>query len=387
MSSRYQQIAAPAANRPAVSQATAIEQSRVVAEVQAAVLVAQQNRRNRAIAVSEMEESTRQKAVAERAFFRFPRAGGAVSGPSIHLARELARCWGNIQFGVTELRRDDVRGESEMQAYAWDLETNARTATTFIVPHKRDTRDGAKELVEMRDIYENNANNGARRLREAIFTVLPGWFVEAAQENCRRTLESDGGSAVPLPQRIAKSIAAFAAIGVTLGQLETKLGRKSDEWTEADLSELTISFRSIKSGDIARDDEFPPTRVTAGELTAKPESEPEPAKPKTRTKPKPATAEPEPEPAPAGDGMDAFTPAPARLTAKLGKAFIAKGIERGEVAAFLTARVGRPVRGANELSVAEVESVLVFLETGEEPVEKASEPEAEQLSITEGTEQ
>jgi hypothetical protein len=56
-------------------------------------------------------------------------------------------------------------------------------------------------LVDMRDIYENNANNGARRLREAIFAILPAWFKEEAKELCSKTLE--GGGDKPLAQRIA----------------------------------------------------------------------------------------------------------------------------------------------------------------------------------------
>lgn len=261
---RYTPIAQPAVQRTAISQATAIEQSRAVAEVQASVLVAQQNRRNKAYAIEEMREVCAEHSVAERAFFRFPRAEGTVSGPSIHLARELARCWGNIQFGVTELRRDDEKGESEMQAYAWDLETNARNATTFIVPHKRDTKRGTKQLTEMRDIYENNANNGARRLREAIFSVLPGWFIEEAQSLCRETL--NGGGGVPLPQRIANSVAHFERIGVTRDQLEAKIGRPSKEWTEHDVTELGVTFSSIRAGEVSKDEEFPPRRLTSAEI-------------------------------------------------------------------------------------------------------------------------
>src|SRR5262245_12533080 len=101
-------IAAPAVPTPGfLGQATAIEQSRAVAEVQAAVIVAQQRPRNVNAAVNEMRAACQQPGLAERAFFRYSRGGGQVSGATIHLARELARCWGNIQYGIAELRRDD----------------------------------------------------------------------------------------------------------------------------------------------------------------------------------------------------------------------------------------------------------------------------------------
>ncbi len=51
------------------SQATMVEQSRAVAEVQAAVVVAQQIPRVVALSVAEMEESCKQPELAEKAFF------------------------------------------------------------------------------------------------------------------------------------------------------------------------------------------------------------------------------------------------------------------------------------------------------------------------------
>lgn len=274
-----ERIAGPAAPVPThLGQGTAIEQSRAVAEVQAAVVVAQQCPRSITAAQTAMRESCSQKGLAERAFYRFPRAGQTVSGPSVHLARELARCWGNVQYGIAELRRNDAEGYSEMQAWAWDVQTNTRSASIFVVPHKRDTRDGVKELVDMRDIYENNANNGARRLREAIFSILPPWFVEDAKDRCSATLRDGGGK--PLAQRIADAIKLFAEqYGVTLDQIERKLGRKSDQWTEYDVAQLTVTYRSLQRGEVTRDDEFPPERVTAAEITAQAAAPPADAEP------------------------------------------------------------------------------------------------------------
>jgi hypothetical protein len=255
--------AAPLPGR--LGQGTAVEQSRAVAEVQAAIVVAQQCPRNVQAALADMQASCKQTALAERAFYRFPRAGGAVTGASVHLARELARCWGNVQYGIAELRRDDEFGQSEMSAFAWDVQTNTRNSSTFVVPHKRDTKDGAKTLTEMRDIYENNANNGARRVREAIFAILPPWFVEEAKALCNQTLRDGGG--VPLPQRIAEAIKAFDALGVVADRIEQKVGRPSTRWTEHDVAQLHVTYTSLQRGEITADVEFPAERVTAAEVT------------------------------------------------------------------------------------------------------------------------
>lgn len=260
-----QQIERMTAAPDRVGQGTAVEQSRAVAEVQAAIVVAQQCPRNISAAIAEMRQVCTQPFLAERAFYRFPRAGGAVTGPSVHLARALASCWGNVDYGLVEMRRDDSYGESEMKAYAWDVEKNTRTSSTFIVPHKRDQKGGPKQLTDMRDIYENNANNGARRVREAIFAILPPWFVEEAKELCAQTLRDGGGKS--LPQRVADAIRAFEGIGVTADRIETKFGRPSGKWTEHDVAQLLISFRSIQQGEISAEEEFP-SRVTLDDIIA-----------------------------------------------------------------------------------------------------------------------
>ncbi|RKN40760.1 hypothetical protein [Streptomyces hoynatensis] len=256
---------APAPAPARIGQGTAVEQSRAAAEVQAAVVVAQQCPRSLQGALAEMRESCRQTFLAERAFFRYSRAGSTVTGASVHLARELARCWGNVQYGLVELRRDDEFGQSEMQAFAWDVEKNSRNSSTFIVPHRRDTKGGPKQLTDMRDIYENNANNGARRVREAIFAILPPWFVEEAKELCSKTLRDGGGK--PLPQRIADAIRVFEGLGITADRIEAKLGRPSAKWTEHDVAQLIVTYKSLQRGEITADEEFPAAPVTAEEIT------------------------------------------------------------------------------------------------------------------------
>jgi hypothetical protein len=256
-------VALPSNSR--VGQATAIEQSRAAAEVHAAILVAQQCPRSMQTAMKAMEDSCRMKELAERAFFRYSRGGSTVSGPSVHLARELARCWGNIQYGVAELRRDDEHGQSEMQAYAWDVEMNSRSATIFIVPHKRDKTGGPVKLTDMRDIYENNANAGARRVRECILGILPPWYVEKAKAICTTTITDGGGK--PLQQRISEAIAGFAGMGISEERIAAKLDKPSPKWSEFDVAQLGVVYTSIQRGEVTKEEEFPSAPVTAAEIT------------------------------------------------------------------------------------------------------------------------
>lgn len=310
-----------------LGQATAIEQSRAVAEVQAAVVVAQQRPRDVQRAIEQMEYSCRQKELAERAFFSFPRAGGAVSGPSVHLARELARCWTNIQYAVQELRRDDANGISEMQAFAWDLENNARTAAIFIVPHAKDTKNGRKALAELRDVYENNANQGARRVREAIFAVLPTWFTERAKQLCHETLASVSGE--ELEEKLDAAAKAFARRGVTLGQLETRVGQPRAKWTGEEFAQLDVLFGSIKRGEISVEDAFGAQPLTGADITG---------------------------------------PAPSKQALQdLKEVFHDHGITDEEQSAFVRSVVGRDVAALDNLTGAEVDEVIAAAVSYKQP--------------------
>jgi hypothetical protein len=261
--SQSKELTPAIAPSPPASQSTLVEQSRAVAEVQAAIFVAQQFPRDLDRAEAEMRTSCGRLSLANRAFYAVPNRG---TGPSVHLARELARIWGNLDYGVRELSRDDTGGTSEIQAFAWDQQTNVRSTRTFIVPHERMKGGGRQKLTDLTDIYLSNQNVGARAVRECIFTVLPTGFTEEAQDLCRKTLEHGEGK--PLGERAQGAVNAFAENwGIGQDQLEQKIGRALAKWTPQDVATLQVLFQSIRAGEIRADEEFPPRRVTADELT------------------------------------------------------------------------------------------------------------------------
>jgi len=255
-------LALPERTTANTSQATAIEQSRAIAEVKAAVFVAQQCPRDMGRAEGEMKDACGRLTLANRAFYRVPNRG---NGPSVHLARELARIWGNIDYGVRELRRDEREGVSEIQAFAWDQQTNTRSSRSFIVPHQRMKAGKRQDLTDLGDVYLNNQNVGARAVRECIFTVLPTWFTEDAQTLCHKTIEN--GEGVPLPKRIEQMVTGFhAQFGVKVDQIEARLGRKRGQWDAGDVAQMQITYGSIQRGEMAADEEFPNARATAADL-------------------------------------------------------------------------------------------------------------------------
>ncbi len=302
----------------AAGEATRVEMQRAIAEVQGAIIVAQQVPRDETAALEKMIDSCKQVYLAERAFFRYPKGKvfneetrkwekNFVTGPSVHLARELARIWGNIQYGVKELRRDDAAGESEMMAYAWDVQTNTRTEMGFIVKHLRDKGGGQEKITDLQDIYTNNANSGARRVRECIYAILPPWLTEKAKIRCTQTNADGGGK--PLPERISAMLAWYMTRGVRQEQLERKVGRRVATWTGQDIAILTPVWRSLEAGETTVAEEFPVERVDPADLEQVTVA-PAPVIQTSAPVPAPSTAPGEPvddTPPPAPEGVDMAT--------------------------------------------------------------------------------
>jgi hypothetical protein len=256
--------AAPAPDR--LGQGTAVEQSRAVAVVQAQVLVAWQRPRDPQQARTRMLEACSHLELADDAFYSYPRGGETITGMTVVAAVELATCWGNIDYGLTEMRRDDVYGQSEMLAYAWDMETNVRHAHTFIVQHVRSTKKGSYKLTEPRDVYELNTNDGSRRMRESIFKTLPRWYRTEAEKALKATLLKEIG-AESIQEGREKALRFYRAeFGLRQDQLEHKLRKPLDKWKADDLIQLRILSNSLKRRDLQQDEAFPSARVTDEEL-------------------------------------------------------------------------------------------------------------------------
>ena len=231
----------PQSEPPAVlAEATA---QREIAEVQAAMIIAKKFPRNQAKATDRIMVACQRPTLAEGALYTYARGGTDISGPSIRLAEAIAQQWGNLQFGVREL--DQRLGESTVEAYAWDLETNTRQTKTFQVKHYRHTKKGGYNLSDPRDIYEMVANQGARRLRACILGIIPGDVVEAAVDQCEATLKAKADIS---PEAVKKMVEVFAPYGVSQEMIEARIQRRIDSITPAQIISLRKVYNSLKDG-------------------------------------------------------------------------------------------------------------------------------------------
>lgn len=228
-------------------QNTSVEATRANKEVEAAVILAKKFPRNEQAAVNRILNSCTRPALAGKAIYSFKRGGQKVEGPTIRLAEVIARCWGNLQFGVKEIER--CNNYSIVEAFCWDLETNMRSSKEFCVQHVRDTQQGPKQLTNERDIYEMVANQGARRLRNCILSCIPEDVIEKAQQQTNHTLLAAAkGNAIDIQEKIRNMLEAFQEIRVTREMLEKYLNVKPEAASSKQIVDLGKIYQSLKDG-------------------------------------------------------------------------------------------------------------------------------------------
>jgi hypothetical protein len=324
-----------------VEAVVAVEQARAVAQVAAQVQVAQQFPRDITRVRRELDAACESFDLARVAFWALPNRG---QGLSVHLARELAVIWGNVDHGVHELRRDEQRGMSEVQAFCWDMERNSRNTRTFQVPHMIMKGGRRVPIDDLQDVYRNNQNVGARAYRECVFATIPRQWVDRAERLLRDTLKR--GDGVPLPERRRNAVGWFERQQVTLAQLEARVGRPMERWDDEDVAQLQVVADSIRRGETTVAEQFDPAtaRVTVDELGGEGPAEP---------------AEPSHPAEPVGDQRPATRAQLQKIILML-RDLDVDGDE--DQRAWLTTELRRPVDSRTSLTRAEATTVIDVLQ-------------------------
>jgi len=229
--------------------------ARATQEIQAALVIAKRFPRDEIKAKSKILKACQRRELAEIAEYEYSRGGTKITGPTIDLLRAVANRWGNVRFGWSEVDRKDA--QSLVRVFAWDLETNGQAERTFSVRHWRDTQKGGYEITDERDIYELLANMASRRVRACLQEVIDQDIIDAAVDQCRKTLVS--GEKVPIQDRVVHMVNAYTEFGVTKEMIETRVGHSLEAISENQFAQLRRIYKSLKDGIAQRDDFFKPT--------------------------------------------------------------------------------------------------------------------------------
>lgn len=227
------------------------QESKSVAAIQAAFIIAKKFPRNEHSCYISIIESCKRPSFAEQCCYAYPRGGQLITGASIRLAEVLAQKWGNCQVGIEIVSQDSDR--TEARAFANDLETNYAVEASFTVKHVRFSKKGVTKLTDERDIREMVANIGSRYLRGCILRIIPKDIVEAAIAQSKKTLES---GEVPISERIRLMVGKFDELGVKVEHLEKRLMHKLEATIPEEIVSLQHIYKSIKDGFAKREDFF-----------------------------------------------------------------------------------------------------------------------------------
>lgn len=183
--------------------------------------------------------------------YAVPRAGKAITGPSVHLAKIIANQWGNIRCEARVIEVDNKRVTSE--GICWDLENNVAIKAT--VKRSILTKTG-RMSEDMITVTGNAANSIA--LRNAILSVIPKAVVDKVYKAAIQTITGDVSSENKLVAKRAKVIKGLIeAYTVTEDEILNAVGKSSSSHLGADELAVLIGIgQAIKDGDTTVDEAF-----------------------------------------------------------------------------------------------------------------------------------
>lgn len=213
-------------------------------EIQSAIVLAKRFPRDEDQAFQKLMKACQRSSFAEDAEYSFPRGGQPVKGPSVFLAREAARVWTNIRYGLT-ITRDDQQSR-QIQAWSWDLETNTKISA----------EDDFRKLIfrkgkgwiepDERDLRELTNRRGAILIRNCVLQILPKDLIEDALDTCRETLRSNVAKDPDSARK--KILMAFSELNVTAEMLAAYLGHPVAQSSPAEIADLRAVYKSISDG-------------------------------------------------------------------------------------------------------------------------------------------
>ncbi|HZN48464.1 MAG TPA: hypothetical protein VFB71_12635, partial [Ramlibacter sp.] len=218
-------------------QAGAFQQmARAQQEVQAEFLMARSFPRDETRCFGQLKQSCGRPQFAGKTAYKFPRGGTEIRGPSVHLAREAARIWGHISYGISIVGTSAK--EIHIQGWARDSQTGTRVVSEARFGKLIFRKDRGWIEPDERDLRELVNRHGAVAERNAILKLLPPDLIDMALEESARTAKTGAASELKKnPRGVAAMVAdSFLRFGVQTSQLKQWLdGRELHEMTDDEL--------------------------------------------------------------------------------------------------------------------------------------------------------
>lgn len=215
-------------------------------EIKGAMIMARQFPRSEDGARQKLLIAASRRLFAEECTYSFPRGNTTVMGPSIKMAREFARLWGNIRFGC-KIVADDEDSRS-IVGWAWDLEANTyeETPDTF---RKLVQRAGGQWIVpDERDLRELTLRRSAICVRNCIIHLMPSDLLADIIDKAEATIRT---KAADVDAHRKDIIDGFTLLNVPIAELEELIGHQLGACSPKELDRLKSIWKTIKAGDAA----------------------------------------------------------------------------------------------------------------------------------------
>lgn len=192
-------------------------------------------------------------------FYRFPvkkRDGGVdwIEGPSIKLANDVARIYGN---NVNEVRELDVGDAWVFYARFTDIETGFSMERAYRQRKSQGslkTKDADRQLDIAYQIGQSKA------IRNVIVNALQT-YADFAFEAARNSLvDKIGKDLVGWRERTLQGIAKMP---VDVVRVERAIGRASRDWLAPNIAQVISMMKSVADGMASVDEVFPPIEASA----------------------------------------------------------------------------------------------------------------------------
>lgn len=191
-------------------------------------------------------------AAGENWYYRFPvkrKDGGKdwIEGPSIKLANDLARCYGNCDVDV---RVFDLGDSYLFYARFLDLETGYSLTRPFQQRKAQKTvktdDDRARDIV-----FQIGAS---KAIRNVVVNALQT-FADFAFDEAKAGLVTKVGKQLDFYRH--KVIARIGEMKIDLKRVETASGRASADWLAPDVARIISELQAIQDGMASIDDTYP----------------------------------------------------------------------------------------------------------------------------------
>lgn len=187
-------------------------------------------------------------------FYRFPvrkKEGGQdwIEGPSIKLANEVHRVFGNLQLQIREI---DVGDAWVFYARETDLEGGSSTERAYRQRKSQGsmkTKDAERQLDIAYQIGQSKA------IRNVICNFLQ-LYCDFAFEEARASIVQKIGK--DLPAWRDRTVQGIANMKVDLARVERVVGRPAKDWLAPNVAAVVSMMQSVADGMATADEVFPP---------------------------------------------------------------------------------------------------------------------------------